>query len=102
VDRAGLPGAQDRRRLPARAALDLRRSDPKETQAALAAWSKRRQHRYPKLADWAEDAIGETLTIYKSMGLLERLNEESHCMAGSSTVAAYNSQPSGRALLLHW
>jgi transposase-like protein len=62
------------------------RRDLKEAQADLASWLKRWQHRYPKLTDWAEDAIGETLTFYllprqhhkhlKSTNLLERLNEE--------------------------
>ena len=52
----------------------------------MAAWLRRWQQRYPKLTDWAEDAIGETLTFYllprqhhkhlKSTNLLERLNEE--------------------------
>jgi transposase-like protein len=62
------------------------RRDLKEAQADLAAWLKRWQHRYPKLTDWAEEAIAETLTFYllprqhhkhlKSTNLLERLNEE--------------------------
>ena len=62
------------------------RRDLKEAQADLAAWLKRWQARYPKLTDWAEDHIGETLTFYllprqhhkhlKSTNLLERLNEE--------------------------
>lgn len=47
---------------------------------------KRWEGRYPKLTDWAEEQIGETLTFYrlprqhhkhmKSTNLLERLNEE--------------------------
>lgn len=62
------------------------RRDLKEAQADLANWLKRWQARYPRLTDWAEDAIGETLTFYllprqhhkhlKSTNLLERLNEE--------------------------
>jgi transposase-like protein len=62
------------------------RRDLKEAQADLAAWLRRWQARYPRLTDWAEDAIGETLTFYllprqhhkhlKSTNLLERLNEE--------------------------
>jgi putative transposase len=62
------------------------RRDLKEAQADLAAWLKRWESRYPKLTDWAEDNIGETLTFYrlprqhhkhlKSTNLLERLNEE--------------------------
>jgi transposase-like protein len=62
------------------------RRDLKEAQADLASWLKRWQERYPRLTDWAEDAIAETLTFYllprqhhkhmKSSNLLERLNEE--------------------------
>jgi putative transposase len=62
------------------------RRDLKEAQSDLSAWLKRWQSRYPKLTDWAEDNIGETLTFYmlprqhhkhlKSTNLLERLNEE--------------------------
>ena len=62
------------------------RRDLKEAQADLAAWLKRWERRYPRLTDWAEDHIGETLTFYllprqhhkhlKSTNLLERLNEE--------------------------
>jgi len=62
------------------------RRNLKEAQADLAAWLKRWQTRYAKLTDWAEDAIGETLTFYmlprqhhkhlKSTNMLERLNEE--------------------------
>ena len=62
------------------------RRDLKEAQADLAAWLKRWERRYPRLTDWAEEAIGQTLTFYrlprqhhkhlKSTNLLERLNEE--------------------------
>jgi transposase-like protein len=62
------------------------RRNLKEAQADLAAWLKRWQARYARLTDWAEDAIGETLTFYmlprqhhkhlKSTNMLERLNEE--------------------------
>ena len=62
------------------------RRDIKEAQSDLATWLKRWQARYPKLTDWAEDNIAETLTFYmlprqhhkhlKSTNLLERLNEE--------------------------
>ena len=62
------------------------RRDLKEARSDLATWLKRWRHRYPKLTDWAEDAIGEALTFYllprqhhkhlKSTNLLERLNEE--------------------------
>ena len=62
------------------------RRDLKEAQADLAAWLKRWEQRYPRLTDWAEQAIGETLTFYrlprqhhkhlKSTNLLERVNEE--------------------------
>ncbi len=62
------------------------RRDVKEAQSDLAAWLKRWESRYPKLTDWVEANIGETLTFYrlprrhhrhlKSTNLLERLNEE--------------------------
>jgi len=62
------------------------RRDLKEAQADLAAWLKRWERRYPKLTDWAEENIGQTLTFYrlprqhhkhlKSTNLLERVNEE--------------------------
>jgi putative transposase len=62
------------------------RRDLKEAQADLAAWLKRWEVRYPKLTDWVEANIGETLAFYrlprrhhkhlKSTNLLERLNEE--------------------------
>lgn len=62
------------------------RRNLKEAQADLAAWLTRWQQRYAKLTDWAEDAIGQTLTFYmlprqhhkhlKSTNMLERLNEE--------------------------
>ena len=57
-----------------------------EAQQDLAAWLKRWETRYPKLTDWVEENIGQTLTFYrlprqhhkhmKSTNLLERLNEE--------------------------
>ena len=57
-----------------------------EAQADLAGWLKRWEKRYPKLTDWVENQIAETLTFYrlprqhhkhlKSTNLLERLNEE--------------------------
>ena len=62
------------------------RRDLKEAQQDLAAWLKRWESRYPRLTDWVEENIGETLTFYrlprqhhkhmKSSNLLERLNEE--------------------------
>ncbi|HEY0878806.1 MAG TPA: IS256 family transposase [Zeimonas sp.] len=62
------------------------RRDLKEAQTDLAAWLKRWERRYPKLTDWAEENIGQTLTFYrlplqhhkhlKSTNLLERVNEE--------------------------
>lgn len=55
-------------------------------QADLAAWLERWENRYPKLTDWVEENIGETLTFYrlprqhhrnmKSTNMLERMNEE--------------------------
>ena len=52
----------------------------------LAAWITKWQGKYPKLVDWVESNIGETLSFYrlprahhkhlKSTNMLERLNEE--------------------------
>jgi len=57
-----------------------------EARQDLAAWLKKWGSRYPKLCDWVEENIEETLTFYrlprqhhknlKSTNLLERLNEE--------------------------
>jgi putative transposase len=57
-----------------------------EARQDLAAWLKKWAARYPKLCDWVEGNIEETLTFYrlprqhhknlKSTNLLERLNEE--------------------------
>jgi putative transposase len=57
-----------------------------EAREDLAAWLKKWGSRYPKLCDWVENNIEETLTFYrlprqhhknlKSTNLLERLNEE--------------------------
>jgi putative transposase len=57
-----------------------------EARQDLAAWLKKWSSRYPKLGDWVEGNIEETLTFYrlprqhhknlKSTNLLERLNEE--------------------------
>jgi len=57
-----------------------------EARQDLAAWLKKWSGRYPKLCDWVENNIEETLTFYrlprqhhknlKSTNLLERLNEE--------------------------
>jgi putative transposase len=57
-----------------------------EARQDLAAWLKKWSNRYPKLCDWVEGNIEETLTFYrlprqhhknlKSTNLLERLNEE--------------------------
>jgi transposase-like protein len=57
-----------------------------EARQDLAAWLKKWAGRYPKLCDWVESNIEETLTFYrlprqhhknlKSTNLLERLNEE--------------------------
>lgn len=62
------------------------RRDISEAQRDLAAWLSRWQAKYPKLTNWVEDHIGETLTFYrlprahhkhlKSTNMLERLNEE--------------------------
>jgi putative transposase len=57
-----------------------------EARQDLAAWLKKWSSRYPKLCDWIENNIEETLTFYrlprqhhknlKSTNMLERLNEE--------------------------
>jgi putative transposase len=57
-----------------------------EARQDLAAWLKKWAGKYPKLCDWVENNIEETLTFYrlprqhhknlKSTNLLERLNEE--------------------------
>jgi transposase-like protein len=62
------------------------RRDLQEAQQDLAAWIGKWQGKYPKLVDWVEGSIGETLTFYrlprshhkhlKSTNMLERLNEE--------------------------
>ncbi len=62
------------------------RRDLAEAQRDLAAWLTKWSTKYPKLTDWVEDPIGETLTFdrlprahhkhLKSTNMLERLNEE--------------------------
>ena len=62
------------------------RRDLKEAQQDLQAWLQRWAQRHPRLTDWVEAQIGETLNVYrlprwhhkhlKSTNLLERLNEE--------------------------
>lgn len=62
------------------------RRDIGEAKRDLAAWLLRWQQKYPRLCDWVEANIEETLTFYrlprahhkhlKSTNLLERLNEE--------------------------
>lgn len=62
------------------------RRDIQEAQGDLAAWVTKWQGKYPKLVDWVESNIVETLTFYrlprahhkhlKSTNMLERLNEE--------------------------
>jgi len=62
------------------------RRDIQEAQQDLAAWIGKWSGKYPKLVDWAESNIAETLTFYrlprahhkhlKSTNMLERLNEE--------------------------
>lgn len=62
------------------------RRDLSEAQRDLAAWLAKWSTKYPKLTNWVEDHIGETLTFYrlprahhkhlKSTNMLERLNEE--------------------------
>lgn len=62
------------------------RRSVEEARRDLAAWIARWSGRYPKLVDWVEETIEETLTFYqlprrhhkhmKSTNMLERLNEE--------------------------
>ncbi len=62
------------------------RRDIQEANRDLAAWIGKWQGKYPKLVDWVESNIVETLTFYrlprvhhkhlKSTNMLERLNEE--------------------------
>jgi putative transposase len=62
------------------------RRDLSEAQKDLAQWLERWGQKYPKLCEWVEENIGETLTFYhlprqhhkhlKSTNMLERLNEE--------------------------
>ena len=62
------------------------RRDIQEAQQDLSAWIGKWQAKYPKLVDWVEANIIETLTFYrlprahhkhlKSTNMLERLNEE--------------------------
>jgi transposase-like protein len=62
------------------------RRDIQEANRDLAAWIGKWQGKYPKLVDWVENHIGETLSFYrlprahhkhlKSTNMLERLNEE--------------------------
>ena len=62
------------------------RRDIQEAQRDLAAWVGKWQGKYPKLVDWVEANVIETLTFYrlprahhkhlKSTNMLERLNEE--------------------------
>ena len=62
------------------------RKDVDEARRDLAAWIQKWQSRQPKLCDWAEQSIEETLTFYRfpaghhkhlrSTNMVERLNEE--------------------------
>jgi putative transposase len=62
------------------------RRDLAEAQKDLALWLERWDAKYPKLCEWVEENIGETLTFYrlplqhhkhmKSTNMLERFNEE--------------------------
>ena len=62
------------------------RRDIQEAQRDLTAWITKWQGKYPKLVNWVEENIVETLTFYrlprahhkhlKSTNMLERLNEE--------------------------
>jgi len=62
------------------------RRNLEEARRDLAAWLQKWQQKYPKLCNWAEETIDETLSFYrlpvqhhkhlKSSNMLERLNEE--------------------------
>jgi transposase-like protein len=62
------------------------RRDMAEAQKDLVQWLERWGQKYPKLCEWVEENIGETLTFYqlplshhkhlKSTNMLERFNEE--------------------------
>lgn len=62
------------------------RRNVEEARRDLAAWLSKWEDRYPKLCDWAENNIEETLTFYrlpqehhkhlKSTNMLERINQE--------------------------
>jgi putative transposase len=62
------------------------RRDMAEVKRDLAQWIGKWQAKYPKLVDWVENNIGETLSFYrlplphhkhmKSSNMLERLNQE--------------------------
>jgi len=62
------------------------RRELSEVRRDIAAWLAKWQAKYPKLCDWAEDNIEETLTYYrlplahhkhmKSTNMLERVNQE--------------------------
>lgn len=62
------------------------RRNLEEVRSDLKAWIKKWQKRYPKLCDWVEESIEETLTFYrwplahhkhlKSTNMLERINQE--------------------------
>jgi putative transposase len=62
------------------------RRNLEEVRGDLAAWLQKWQQKYPKLCNWVEDNIEETLSFYKlplqhhkhlkSTNMLERLNEE--------------------------
>ena len=82
----GLPAPQGRRRLSPGAALALRPAQSQRSPAGPAGLAHALGARYPKLTDWVEQHIGETLNFYrlprqhhkhlKSTNMLERLNEE--------------------------
>lgn len=62
------------------------RRDLEEARRDLTAWLQKWQEKYPKLCDWVEENIAETLTFYrlpvahhkhlKSTNMLERLHQE--------------------------
>jgi transposase-like protein len=72
------------------------RRDLAEAQRDLAAWLTKWSTKYPKLTDWVEDPIGETLTFdrlprahhkhLKSTNMLERRSRSAPGWCGSSPI----------------
>lgn len=58
------------------------RRDLQEVNRDLAAWITKWQGKYPKLVDWVESSIGETLSVYRPpRGAPQALEEHQHAQA---------------------